>query len=309
MRFHPILKEGPVIKLIFGCIVFSLAMYTIIILSQTSSFYPQDRDYIGTFTTASENTSYFMGIQPIMGTDSLKVILTQQQGWENQSRALIKIPQEAENISFLIMPKQTGIIIPEKIAEDSQVIRVPYQVHENLSLAIEKRGILVIRPDLIDNYYGVEFFLPTQMSHPSPSQVSISIPLYSAGESISTGLHQVSRYQVQIYLPKNYELISSVPSPTRFKVIGDTRAIYQFDVNATATDLLINLENRFITRDIRNIQILLGTLIGFSTSLIISQIIDIVSRKDEVINKHRKGRRKEEDEDENLDEGINGPEI
>jgi len=195
------------------------------------------------------------------------------------------------NISFLIWSSDDNQIIPEKIAEDSRVTRVPYETYENLTLAQDKGGILIIRPDLIPHYYGVEFFLKEQISHPSSDQLSISIPMYSAGAAIAPGLHQVSSYQIQIYLPKNYELVSSVPSPSRFKVIGDTLAIYQFDVDATATDLLINLENRFITRDLHNIQILLGTLIGFSTGLIIAQIFEILSRKEEFIEVHRHYRR------------------
>ena len=298
MKVHPVLKDSSVIKLAFGIIVFIFAMYVILIFSGTASVYPEKINYIGTFTTAPANTSYFMGIQPVMDTGTLKVVLTEQKGWMNQSRALMKIPADAENISFLLMKPDFSLTIPEKIAEEAGVERVPYQQYENLSLVKEKDGVLVIRPDLIDNYYGVEFFLPNQILHPSASQISISIPLYSSGTSISPGLHQVCNYQIQIYLPKNYELISSVPSPSRFKVIGDTLAIYQFDVDATATDLLINLENRFITRDIRNIQILLGTLIGFSTSLIIAEIIELIARKDELLEIHRNRRIRDRKKDE-----------
>ncbi|PKL59242.1 MAG: hypothetical protein CVV33_08845 [Methanomicrobiales archaeon HGW-Methanomicrobiales-4] len=296
MVLHPVLKEGPVIKLAFGIIVFILAMSNVIILSQTSSIYPEETGYnIGTFTTAKENSTYFMTIQPVLETGLLKVTINEQQDWSNQSRALLKVPADAENISFLIMPPNNLITSPEKIAEQTYLTRVPYQEHENLSLAIEKGGLLIIRPDLIENYYGVEFFLPHQIIHRSRSQISLSIPLYYAGKSIHPGLQQVTQYKIQILMPENYELISSVPSPVRFHFIGNNLAIYEFNVDATATDLLINLENRFITKDLQNIQILLGTLIGFSTSLIISQSIEIISRKEEIINKNRK--RKDEPED------------
>jgi hypothetical protein len=191
------------------------------------------------------------------------------------------VPDNAENISFLQMPDR-DITYPDKIAESTDTIRIPYDHYENLSLAKESGGVLVVKPDAIDHYYGVEVFVPGWIRQTSLSQVSIVIPLYAMGGDQIAGVNQVTKYIVQVQLPKNYELINSVPKPTRFKVTGNNLAVYQFDVDASESDLMLTLENRLITRDINNIRVILGTLLGFSTMFSITNTIEILTRKKEI---------------------------
>jgi hypothetical protein len=107
------------------------------------------------------------------------------------------------------------------------------------------------------------------------------------GNEEIAGVTQVTRYKIQVSLPKNYELINSAPKPTRFKVTGNNLAVYQFDVNASESDLMLTLENRLITRDINNLRVLLGTLLGFSTMFSITNTIEILTRKKEIFRRDR----------------------
>ncbi|HWQ66646.1 MAG TPA: hypothetical protein VN372_07230 [Methanospirillum sp.] len=292
MALHPFFKESSVLKLILGLFVFIITVSIIVCLSETTSNYPEEAKYIGVLTTSSDKTAYFMGIVSDIETDTLRVVLTELNGWKNQSRCMIIIPPDTTNISFLTMQGKIPPVIPEKIVESSYASRIPYSSYENLSLAREK-GLLVVKPDKIKDYYGIEFYLHGLIRHPSLSQIIFVVPLYYSGEGISPELHEVTLYKTQVRIPRNYDLISSVPASSRFKVSGDNLAIYEFNADPSGSDLLLNLENRFITRSISNIQILLGTLVGFSTSLIITQSIDLISRKEEIrlnIRKRREGK-------------------
>lgn len=276
------MKEHPVLKLILGLVVFFFTISSLLYLSYTISFYPEDLDYVGVFTEKNESTEYFIGLYPLIEQKTMGIVITEWGGYEDQSRCLMVVPDNADNISFLQMPEREGITYPDKIAESTDTIRIPYDEYENLSLVKESGGVLVVKPHTIDRYYGVEVFVPGWIRQTSLSQVSIVIPLYAMGSDQIPGVNQVTKYKVQVQLPKNYELVNSVPKPTRFKVTGNNLAVYQFDVDAAESDLMLTLENRLITRDINNIRVMLGTLLGFSTMFSITNTIEILARKKEI---------------------------
>lgn len=282
MKIPSYMKEHPVLKLILGLVVFFFTISSLLYLSYTSSFYPEELDYVGVFTEKNENAKYFIGLYPLIEQKTMGIVITEWGGYDHQSRCLMVVPDNAENISFLQMPEREGITYPDKIAESTDTIRIPYDRYENLSLAKENGGVLVVKPDAIDDYYGVEVFVPGWIRQTSLSQVSIVIPLYAMGDEQIPGVSQVTKYIVQVQLPKNYELINSVPKPTRFKVTGNNLAVYQFDVDASESDLMLTLENRLITRDLNNIRVILGTLLGFSTMFSITNTIEILTRKKEI---------------------------
>lgn len=282
MKIPSYMKEHPVLKLILGLVVFFFTISSLLYLSYTSSFYPEDLDYVGVFTEKNESTEYFIGLYPLIEQKTMGIVITEWGGYEDQSRCLMVVPDNADNISFLQMPEREGITYPDKIAESTDTIRIPYDEYENLSLVKESGGVLVVKPHTIDGYYGVEVFVPGWIRQTSLSQISIVIPLYAMGSDQIPGVNQVTKYKVQVQLPKNYELVNSVPKPTRFKVTGNNLAVYQFDVDAAESDLMLTLENRLITRDINNIRVMLGTLLGFSTMFSITNTIEILARKKEI---------------------------
>ena len=170
---------------------------------------------------------------------------------------------------------------PDKIAESTDTVRVPYEQYENLTLAKEKNGVLIVKPDYVDRYYGIEFYAPGWIHQTSPSQFSIVIPLYAAGTNISPGVHQINSYRIHVSIPKNYELTDSIPTPSRFKVTGNNLAVYQFEMNATDNDLMLQLENRLMTRDNNNLKVLLGVILGSSMMFAISMAIELIMKKEE----------------------------
>jgi len=282
MKIPSFLKEHPVLKLILGLVVFAITVSSLLYLSYTSSFYPEKLSYVGVFSEGGPESEYFIGLYPLIDQKTMGIVITEWGGHQNQSRCLMVVPKNAENISFLQMPDNEEIQYPDKIAESTDAVRVPYEQYENLTLAKESGGVLIVKPGVIENYYGVEFFVPGWIRLTSLSQVSIVIPLYAMGQGQIPGVEQVTHYRIQVSLPKNYELVNSVPKPTRFKVTGNNNALYQFDVDASESDLMLTLENRLITRDINNLRVLLGTLLGFSMMFSITNTIDIISRKKEI---------------------------
>jgi len=288
MGFHSRFNESPVLKLILGLMIFSSSLMLLISLSFTSSFYPDDLNYVGVFSVESPGSDYYIGVYPAIEKKTLGIVLTEWGDYHNQSRCLMVVPENAENISFLQMPDMKGIQYPDKITESRDAERIPYERYENLSLARAKKGLLVVKPEHIEGYYGVEFFAPGWIYQTSSSQVSIVIPLYSAGSGIAPGVNQVTRYRIQVSIPKNYELVSSVPNPSRFKVTGNNLAVYQFDLNSTDSDFMLTLENRFRTRDNNNLKILLGTILGSAMMFTISAAIEIIRRKEENSHRHHK---------------------
>ncbi|GEM_PF-2173737 len=287
MKIPAYMKEHPVLKLILGLVVFCFTISALLYLSYTSSFYPENLDYIGIYSEKSDNAEYFLGLYPLIEQKTMGIVITEWKDYKNQSKCLMVVPDTAENISFLQMPEREGIVYPDKIAESTDTIRIPYEQYENLSRVKETGGVLLVKPGMIEGYYGVEIFVPGWIHQTSLSQVSIVIPLYAMGNEEIAGVTQVTRYKIQVSLPKNYELINSAPKPTRFKVTGNNLAVYQFDVNASESDLMLTLENRLITRDINNLRVLLGTLLGFSTMFSITNTIEILTRKKEIFRRDR----------------------
>jgi hypothetical protein len=280
-------NESPPVRLILGLVVFFSCLFCLLYLSFTGSFYPDELNYVGVFSSETAGTEYFIGVYPIVEKKTLGIVLTEWGDYHNQSRSIMIVPVDAENISFLKMDEKKDVQYPDKIAESMDAVRIPYEKYENLSLVKENNGVLVVKPDHIKGYYGIEFYAPGWIQQTSSSQVSIVIPLYAAGSEISSEVSQISRYRIQVSIPKNYELISSVPSPTRFKVTGNNLAVYQFDMNATDSDLMINLENRFITRDNNNLKILLGTILGSAMMFSITTAIEIIRRREEIFKRKK----------------------
>jgi len=272
------------LKIIVPLVIFLSAVFVIISLNQSTSFYPKDLGYIGVFTLNDHPPDYFIGINPDIEKNSLQVLMGETGPWENQSPCKIIIPKEATNISFLVMPDNETEISPDKIVQCSMADRVPYEIYENQSSVFTTTedtafGTLIIKPKKIHRYFGVEFILPGWISQRSPSQVSIVIPLLNGNGGGSQDLTGIDNFSVQMTVPSDYELLSSVPQSSRFKVNGNNQAMYQFSINASNTDFVATLENHLKSSNINNLRVFLGILIGVTPMPIIMGIIDLIQKR------------------------------
>jgi hypothetical protein len=271
-----ILIREDVLTFIIGISLFIFVFSTIINTSSTDQLYPDRTLPINIYTKGDPDTPFFLGVIMKEGSDNAVLLINQWNSPSNQSDYLISFSRPVDSIEFALQKKPGGYENRTRILDFAQRRHVSYSkmYPETANTSLSR---IVISPDSIPNYYGIECNMQGIVKRVSAFQKTVSVHLKIDPEEEINGYRPVRNIIAQVVPPSDYSVENAMPEAVLMSLIGDSFAANEFAVDATKTDLFVLYENRFIERDIRILEIILGMLLSLATYFMATGFIKIIA--------------------------------
>jgi hypothetical protein len=270
-----ILIREDVLTFIVGISLFIFVFSTILNISSTEQLFQDNITPINIYTKGDTNLPFFLGVVMKEGSDNAVVLINQWEDPDNQSDFLITFSEPVDNIE-LALQKKPGGDNRTRILDFADRRHVPYsKMYPETSNT--KISQLFLNPQNISHFYGVECNVKGIVRRVSSFQKTVSVPLKIDPKEEIDGYKPVKNVIVQVVPPGDYTAQDSIPQAEMLSLIGDHLSANEFEVDTTKTDLFVLYENRFIERDIRIMDVILGMIISLATFYIATGFLKIVA--------------------------------
>lgn len=248
------------------------------------SYYPWGREMSVLYNC--EGTDYapsiLLELHPVSGTKDINVILIIRKWKEFMSNCdfiQIDFPgatylhrhvlERGINI-FPEIPIGTPLEDLSKLPGDWSIPLLPSQMEIN-----SHKNIIKIYPKKIENFTGgIEFFWTDGYKKLGFSNLGFSLAFRSEPWVPNAQLHRIRNYTIRVWTPAaNYALVSSIPQPLEFKLIG----YHHFDIDIYKTDLVAIFENNTLSKTRDYYFIIFSTLLGIGLALVVGEIIGFIN--------------------------------
>lgn len=279
-----------VIPLLIGLSLIGVSIITISYLTSSASYYPENIAGLDILHDGNGDPEVFVGLVPLHGTQEVYATIFISD-WEksltNCSQIQVYFPGVTYHHSYLLeselpvpeTPALWGEAWPKLLYNES---RHPLSSKMELAWVREPwlcQDIIKIHPKQIEDFVGgIEFLWRNGLQKLSFTEVCFILP-FQAPHSQGVQLNTIRKYQVQLWSPIDYELISSIPKPSRFQLFGRRGALYQFDIDVQKSDLVVIFEDRK-QASIRNyLLIIFSTLLGIGLTIVVGEVISTIKAR------------------------------
>lgn len=266
-------------EIMIGIILIMIAIFSLFILTTNNSTYPNEWGFFCISTNSSNETPYFVGIFFDNETNEAKYVITEWTYSKNQSDFYITVPEEPLKIHYLTVNdseiNSEKFKYTEKIYESLFMRRVDYPYEpEYFNNPPNDQYAFAVIPKDVTNYYGIEFNLKKPLMGISISEKQFILPIDTLKIPEGNKPIDVQKYRIQVESPDNYELISSVPQPSRFLLRGHRSALYQFDIDDVQKgSLSISFQDKELNSKITIFLIIFSAMLGIGFTILIESLM------------------------------------
>ncbi|MDD1725132.1 MAG: hypothetical protein LUQ07_08400 [Methanospirillum sp.] len=271
-----ILIREDVLTFILGISLFIFVFSTIINISVTDQLYPEKVVPVHIYTRGDPDVPFFLGVIMKEGSNNAIILINQWEKPENQSDFLVSFAEPVQNIEIALQKKKADDGNRTRLLDFTSRRHIQYEkiYQETGNTSISR---IPINPQEISHFYGIECNVRGITRKVSAFQKTVSVSLKTdPGEEIE-GYKPVRNIIAQVVPPSDYSVENAMPEAVLLSFIGEHFSANEFFVDTTKTDLFVLYENRFIERDIRILEIILGMLLSLATYFIATGFIKMVA--------------------------------
>lgn len=271
-----ILIREDVLTFILGISLFIFVFSTIINISATDQLYPEKIVPVHIYTKGDPEQPFFLGVVMKDGSNNAIMLINQWDNSENQSDFLVVFSEPIQNIEVALQKKKEGDGNRTRVLDFAGRRHIPFEkiYPETKNTNITR---IFVNPRDISHFYGIECNVGGITRKVSSFQKTVSVSLkIDPGEEIE-GYRPVRNIIAQVVPPSDYSVENAMPEAVLLSFIGEHFSANEFPVDTTKTDLFVLYENRFIERDIRILEIILGMLLSLATYFMATGFIKMVA--------------------------------